>query len=560
MMLLNFVNPSSSTKSKARPSPAIAVAISAVLIAGASAGAYLVYRHAVAGPSAVDVARAERFVTVRSMPLDVTIVQQGELQAVENIDLISHVEGRTTITDLVKEGAYVKKDDVLVELDSQTIRQGIDDTTLAIQTADAAVSNAREMLAIQESNNNAELEGANVSLQLAELDLKKYLEGTFPQEEKTAATTLDMARIDLQNKLDDLQQAKSLFTRGFVTAADVKKAELAVTQSRNTVDESTTALRVLREYNHQADLAAKQNALAQAKSKLERVKRQNESMIVQKQADLTSAAQQLQLRQRKMEELKEQLSYCTIKAPADGMVVYVNNPDNQQSVIQPGAEVRERQPILRLPDVSSMKAVLKLNEAQANRVQVGMRANVEITGIAAPISGTVSKVSIVPVSGNRWLNPDAKDYPAEVTLDVTPPNLKPSTTAKSTIMVRSLSDTLTVPLMAIYSAGSRSFVFVGEGDQIKPREVQLGESSLTDVQVKSGITAGERVLRLEAGEGKRLLEQAGIVIEAATQPSAAGMPGNGGPTNPAAPGGERRRRGDGGPNGGGRATTMPSGR
>lgn len=559
-MIANFVNPSLSKVSKGRPSPAVALAISAVLIVGASAGSYAIYRRAVAPPSA-EAAFASRLVTVKAIPLDVTIVQQGELQAVDNIDLISRVEGRTTITEIVKEGAYVKRDEILVELDSQVIRQGIDDTTLEVQRAEAAVSNAREMLAIQESNNNAELEGATVALQLAELDLKKYVEGTFPQEEKTAATKLDMARTNLQTKLDELQQSKNLFTRGFAMANDVKKAELAVTEARNTVQEAETALRVLRQYNHQADLAGKQNSLAQAKSKLERVKRQNESLLVQKQADLTSAQQQLSLRTRKLEELNEQLAACTIKAPADGMVVYVNNPDNQQSgAIQQGGEVRERQPILRLPDVSSMKAVLKLNEAQANRVQVGMRANVEITGIPHPISGTVTKVSIVPVSGNRWMNPDSKEYPAEVTLDQTPPNLKPSTSAKSTIMVKSLNDVLAVPLMSIYSAGYRSYVFVLENGKVEPREVTLGESSLTDVQVRTGLNPNDRVLRLEAAEGKRLLEQAGINVEPTTQPGIRGGPGagpNGAPAGAipgmpgAAPGGPGGSRMNGGGNGGG---------
>jgi HlyD family secretion protein len=572
MMLLNFVNPSSSKVSKGKPSPAVAFAVSTVLIVGASAVAFAVYRAAVATPTA-DLAFSSRLVAVRATPLDVTIVMPGELQAVDNIDLISRVEGRTTITEIVKEGAYVKKDEVLVELDSQTIRQGIDDTTLEVQRAEAAVSNAREMLAIQESNNNAELEGATVALQLAELDLKKYVEGTFPQEEKTAATKLDMARTNLQTKQDELQQSKNLFTRGFAMANDVKKAELAVTEAKNGVQEAETALRVLREYNHQADLAGKQNALAQARSKLERVKRQNESMLVQKQADLTSADQQLALRQRKLDELKEQLEACVIKAPADGMVVYVNNPDNQSQAIQQGAEVRERQPILRLPDVSAMKAVMKLNEAQANRVQVGMRAHVEITGIPAPINGTVTKVSIVPVSGNRWMNPDSKEYPAEVTLDQTPTNLKPSTSAKSTIMVKSLSDVLAVPQMCIYSAGFRSFAFVVDGTNVEPREVVLGESSLNDVEVKSGLKVNEKVLRLEASEGKRLLEQAGVNVDPTTQPTGRdmgkpiGMPGgpvgggpNSGPPNTGGPtmgapngggpngggNGERRRRGEGG--------------
>jgi HlyD family secretion protein len=558
-MSLNFV-----TQSKGKSSPVLAISAAAVLSLAAAGVAWTVWKRAIASPG-VAVMSADQYFRVKPMSLDVTVVQNGELQAVDNIDLISKVEGRTTITEIVKEGAYVRTGEVLVKLDSASIRQQIDDITLELERAEASVSNAREMLAIQESNNAAELEGASVALLQTELDFKKYVEGTHPQEEKTATTKLDMARINLQNKLDDLQQSKSLFTRGFVTAADVKKADLAVTEARNSVQEAETALRVLRDYNHQADLAAKKNAVAQAKSKLERVRRQNESMIVQKTADLNSAIQQLQLRKRKLESLQEQLAACTLTAPTDGMVVYSNNPDRNESVIQEGAEVRERQPILRLPDVSTMKAVLKLNEAQANRVQVGMNASLEITGVLQPLTGTVSKVSIVPVSGNRWMNPDSKDYPAEILLDYTPSNLKPSTSVRSTITIKSLGSVLAVPLEAIYSAGSQAYVFVDEVGKPVPREVKLGESSLTHVEVRSGLSEDEMVLRLEAGQGKRLLDEAGIKIEPATQPTGPRTPRMNGAAGPgaagaaAAPGASGGERGEAGAAGNGERRRRPEG-
>lgn len=518
-MSLNLATTKS--KSSALVNAGLASAAALALLTVATGGYWLWTSRSSAGSIAEG---SGTYYTVTPMRLEIVVSQKGELQAVDNIELISKVEGRATITDIVKEGAYVHKNDVLVQLDSSAIRQNIDDLSLEIQRQDAAVANAREMLAIQESNNAAELEGAVVSLQLAEVDLQKYLEGTFPQETKSAATKFEMAKIDLANKQDDLAQAKSLFTRGFVTAADVKKAELALTQANNAVDEAQTALRVLQDYTHRADLAGKQNAVAQAKSKLERVKRQNESMMIQKEADLNSAQQQLSMRQRRMELLKAQFEACTIRAPEDGMVVYSNNPDNQ-SVIQEGAEVRERQPIIRLPDTRQMKVALKLNESQANRVQPGMRATISITGLPEPLTGTVGKVSIVPISGNRWTNPDSKDYPAEVMLDITPTNLKPSTSAETSIMINTIEDALAVRLEAIYSVGSKSFVFVVNGEKIEPREVKVGESSLTHAALTSGIKAGERVRILEAGQGKRLMEDAGIKIAPATQPARGnGMP------------------------------------
>jgi HlyD family secretion protein len=449
--------------------------------------------------------------TVGTKRIDVIVQKDGELQAVENIELISRVEGRTTITEIVREGSLVNKGDVVVQLDSSPIRQQIEDARLELQRSDAAVANARELLAIQVSNNAAELEGAEVSLMLAEIELKKFLEGTFPQQEKTAQTRLDMARINVDQRAEDFTVSRKLFTRGFVTAAEIKKQELAVTEARNNLAEAETAIKVLRDYTFPAEQAAKQNAVSQARSRLERVRRQNESMLTQKQNDLDTAVQQLETRQRKLVYLQEQLQACTLVAPEAGMVVYVNNRD-QQTVIQQGTEVRERQAIVRLPNTSSMKAVLRVSEGQVTRLAAGQKATITVLGYPKPLNGTVSKVSIVPDSGNRWWN-DAKEFPVDVDLDETPSNLKPNTGANVSVFVRSIENTLAVPLTAIYSGGGRSFVFVADGEQRSPREVKIGEASTTDMQILSGLQVGEQVLLLQPGQGKQLLDQAGIQLE-----------------------------------------------
>src|SRR5690349_12187145 len=78
-----------------------------------------------------------QFYMLAPQDLEVKVSQKGELQAVNNIDIVCQVEGQTTITTLVKEGTSVKKGQVLVTLDSSTIKQKIEDSTLDVQKADA---------------------------------------------------------------------------------------------------------------------------------------------------------------------------------------------------------------------------------------------------------------------------------------------------------------------------------------------------------------------------------------------------------------------------------------
>jgi HlyD family secretion protein len=477
--------------------------------------------------------------------LEVKLVKDGELQAINNIEIQSTVEGQTTVQTLVKEGASVKKGDVLITLDSSTIKQKIEDTTLDLQKAEADATNAREMRAIQESQNNANLEAAQVALQLARLDLQQYTEGSYPQQVANAQTDLDMAQINLKNKEEKLGQTKALLAKGFVTSSAVKDDEIEVTTARNNYDKAQTALKVLTDYTHQMDLAEKQNAVAQADQKLARTQRENAASMAQKNADVQAKDQALAVLKRRMEHLQEQLDGCTIKAPADGMVVYATSNDrNAQSSLQEGSQVRERQALLRLPDTSSMKAVVRIPEGQVARLREGLRARVTVPSVPTPIGATLTRISVLADNSQRWMNPDLKEYPVDLVLDYTPPSLKPGMGVNANVMISHARDVLTVPLTAIYSVGPDSYVFLRDGDnETRPRKVKLGAINETHAQIVEGLSSGTDVKILEAGEGQRLLERAGI--KATPPPST--QPDDMDPRN--IPGGNRTRRPDGMPPG-----------
>src|SRR5256885_845352 len=273
--------------------------------------------------------------TAIPMDMEVKIVKDGELAAVNAIDILCQVEGSTTVQTLVKEGSTVKKGDVLCTLDSSAIKQKIEDTTLDLQKAEADLTTSREMKDIQESQNAANLEASDVALTLAKLDLQAYTEGNYPQDLQNAQTALEMGKITLKNTQEDLAQTMNLFNKGFVTASDVKKSELAVTTARNDVGKAESALKVLTQYTHNRDMADKKNALSQAEQKLVRTKRENAANLNQKLADVEAKEQALAVMKRRMERYQEQLAACTITAPADGMVVYASSGDrNAQNPIQ----------------------------------------------------------------------------------------------------------------------------------------------------------------------------------------------------------------------------------
>jgi HlyD family secretion protein len=521
----------------------IPIAVAAVAVLGVAVAGYFFF----AGPSAPAVALT--FDTVGRRDIDVVIKVSGELQAVNNIDVLSDVEGSATIQYVVPEGSMVKKGDVIVELEASSIRQRIDDTTLDVQKAEADLINTREMLAIQRSQNAANLESATVSLELAKLALRKFTEGDFPQNLSSAETALRMARINLQNREDDFRQVQELAARGFLTPTDVKLRELEVTRARNDLSDAENKLKNLRTFDYEKTMAEMRSAVAQAEQRLVRVERENAANIAQREADLGARGQALDLQRRKLDKLKQQLVACTIRAPEDGLVVYASTVDrNQQQSVQQGSQVRERQMILRLPDTSRMKAAVRVQEAMIARTRPGMRATVSISGLP-PLLGTVTKISIMADNSNRWWAPDVREFPVDIELDETPAGLKPGMRADTEIFSSRLHDVLAVPVSAIYSSGPSTYVFLDAGKEANPvpRQITLGLANDTHVQVMEGLTGGEQVLILQAAQGRKLLAAAGIAETPATRPSVEAM---GGPDGPPNPGGMPGQRPGGAGNGG----------
>src|SRR4051812_21247429 len=67
------------------------------------------------GPKAASPITAQSMLyTISPVDMDIKINKDGELQATNNIEISSLVEGTTTIQTIVPEGSTVKKGDVLI--------------------------------------------------------------------------------------------------------------------------------------------------------------------------------------------------------------------------------------------------------------------------------------------------------------------------------------------------------------------------------------------------------------------------------------------------------------
>lgn len=435
--------------------------------------------------------------TVKRGSLLVSVVEGGTLEAVNEISIRSEVDGSARIIKLVPEGTYVSRGDLLVQLDSSALEDEINQQEIAVEKARLALIQAKETLAIQRSTTNSDISAARLNLEFAQSDLTKYVDGEYPQ-------LLLSARMEITNVLEQLEVSKDrlgwsekLYTKGFETKSKVDTDRLAYNQQLMRLSQANENLRLLEEFDYPKLLRQYQAALQEAERELDRVQHQAVSRIAQYEADVLTQQRTLELSQAKLEKLKGQFKATTILAPQPGLVVYAGSSSrfSNESMIEEGATVRNRQEIVKLPDVSQMKVLIKVHESHVNQIREGQTAYVVLDSMPDKrFRAVVKKVGLLPDTQSRWGNPNLKVYATEILVTDPLPDVKPGVSARAEIIVTNMQDVIAVPIQSVSTLKGRQVCYVAKGSGIEPVPVEVGMFNTKFIEIASGLSEGDQVL------------------------------------------------------------------
>ena len=199
-----------------------------------------------------------------------------------------------------------------------------------------------------------------------------------------------------------------------------------------------------------------------------------------------------------MDKINKQLKACKIKAPAPGQVVYASSMadrwERRNRPIEIGAEIRERQKIISIPDPTVMKVEIKIHETWIDKVQPGQHAKITIAAFPdETFTGKVMKKAPL-ADPEEWLNPDLKVYSTDVNIDGTHDFLKTGMTAKIEVIIDELHDVLSVPIQSVITQEKSKVCYVLTNNGPQKRVVETGLFNDNFVEVKSGLVEGEKVL------------------------------------------------------------------
>ena len=487
-----------------RPRTAAATALALLLVAG-----WVFHRF-----SRTD-ATQYTYYPVKRNDFLVSIIEGGTLKAVREVTVRSELEGVARILSIVPEGTNVHKGDLLVELDSADLRERVSAQEVTFQNAQFAFVQAKENLAIQKSTVESNIKDAELKLEFARSDLSKYIEGDWPQTEKDTKAKITIAEEELTRAKDRYNWTKQLQTKGYATKSELDADDLAVKRKEIELSQAQEQLRLYTKYDYPKRKRALEAAMDQSDKELERLKLRSAAMIAQVEASLKSQSATLELQEKRLNELKEQLKLTKIEAPQDGLVVYASSSNPGSGIlIEEGASVRQKQDIIKLPDVTQMMVEIRVHESHVQKIKPGLQAYVTIDSLPdQQFRGSVRKVGVLPDSSSRWMNPNLKVYATEILIEDEIPDIKPGISGRAEVIITNLHNVLTVPIQAVTTVKGRQVCLVEKGRSAKPVPVEVGMYSDRLMEIKSGLKEGDMVL-LSALTSSDNIDMTGSIVDA----------------------------------------------
>ncbi len=190
----------------------------------------------------------------------------------------------------------------------------------------------------------------------------------------------------------------------------------------------------------------------------------------------------------------------TIRAPIDGVVNIMSNfrsggnfgasdpPFREGDSVWTGAAIAE------IPDLSSMRVEVKLDEVDRGRVRLGQAVKVRVDAIPdKEFDAELDWISPIAALAFRGGRDSDKQFPAYATLKSVDPRLRPGMSASVDIVIESQPDVLLIPVRASFTQAGKPSAFVQVGEQFRPRLIEVGQRNDEDIVVLKGLREGEMV-------------------------------------------------------------------
>lgn len=419
-----------------------------------------------------------------------TVTSSGEIRPIQFMNLTSEVQGR--IEDImVKEGDKVEKGQPLVRLDPNQLESSTDAQMAAFQASQTQITSAE--------NQRAQ---ANQQLNVAQIAVESARQGVV-----TSQTEVDRAQVELTAANRELKRAETLLESGVVARQEFDTAEDRVANARVALKTSQERLESQRISVRDATARVRQQEVA-VRDASNAIDRANKN-VTQQSAILRGQ--------------RNQLEKTLQVAPISGIVAEIPSKVGTFAVASLSSTA-----LMTIADMSTVNVEVKVDETEIDKVAVGQKVKIKVDALGEQeVEGEVKQKTPLALGKSATTGglstqinvQEAKEFRVVIELvnlsEEVRSSLRPGMSATATITTKVVENTIAIPLQAVITKKPEGSpaptiqgdspetadkpkpiegVFVLDGNKVKFRQVEKGITGESDIQIISGLAAGDEVI------------------------------------------------------------------
>ncbi len=301
---------------------------------------------------------------------------------------------------------------------------------------------------------------AQAELEIAQAELRKTIAQQASQIEGLEA---DLEQTKLQHRISQLNLEKATYE------SEIRKQEIELELERAAI------------------------SLERAEKEIQNQKAVNAEEISKLRLNINQV-------QSRIDEAMTTLKKMTVTSPSPGIAIIERNWATDQKIAVDD-QLWEGFPMISLPDLSLMKAEVAVNEVDIAKIDTSLQAIIRMDSFPdTTFKGHVTEVATLARDKERDSN--VKVFDVTVALDENSAQLMPGMTVSCQIIVDQLSDTLFVPLEALFQKNSQNIVYLKKGNHFEPQPVVIGEQNQDFVIIAKGVNEGDQVALIDPTLGQ----------------------------------------------------------
>jgi hypothetical protein len=220
-------------------------------------------------------------------------------------------------------------------------------------------------------------------------------------------------------------------------------------------------------------------------------------------AKIASFTRQRDKAQAEVELTQYRLSQMELKAPLNGVIIYLSNYSQGWMNAKPfkvGDQVWPGGALAEVPDLNTLEMEGKVEEIDRGRIAAGNDVRVRVD--ALPEMTLPAKLTAIsPLTQQNFEWPPSRNFRGYAHIVKPDPRLRPGMNGSMDVVVSRIPDAISVPAKAVFTRAGKPIVYLAEKGGYRAAEVQVLARNPDEVAV-SGVPAGAMVTLVEADKVK----------------------------------------------------------